>query len=193
MTEKKAFTRGGRITSVHGIQLPPKRHRVVSRYITIRLAMTGSIPSKKNLLYASSNLPLLEGSLLRFTGVRECVEWLKKHLRPFIKNSTRYEEWVEKTKPAVLRQAAAEKARYEKFGIIYPLENVSIRVYHYWKDNVRRDNSNKYDTIVDLLVGCGILKDDTWQVVGKNESEAECYAGEILDHITTVDITVRFS
>jgi hypothetical protein len=129
--------------------------------------------------------------LYKFTVVKECVDFLRKSLKPFVKNSARYEEWVQKVRPVVLRQAKAEEAKYAKWGIDLPLDNVSIRVYHYWKDNSRRDNSNKYDTIVDLLVNCCILKDDTWQVVGKNESEAECYAGEILDHITTIDITQR--
>jgi hypothetical protein len=27
--------------------------------------------------------------------------------------------------------------------------------------------------------------------VRKNESEAECYHGEVRDHITTIDVTVR--
>lgn len=193
MTKKKAFTQEGRITSLHGIILPPKKKQVVDRYITLRLVITGIIPSKKNLIYASSNLPLLLGSLYAFKAVKECVDWLRKHLKPFVKNSARYEEWVQKIRPVVLRQAKAEEAKYAKWGIELPLDNVSIRVYHYWKDNSRRDNSNKYDTIVDLLVSCCILKDDTWQVVGKNESEAECYAGEILDHITTIDITQRIS
>lgn len=191
MTERRPFTQGGRITSLHGILLPPKHKQPIDRYITIRLVITGIIPSKKNLIYASSNLPLLLGSLYKFGVVKECVDWLRGSLKPFVKNSARYEEWVQKTRPVVLRQAKAEEKKYAKWGIELPLDNVSIRVYHYWKDNFRRDNSNKYDTIVDLLVNCCILKDDTWQVVGKNESEAECYAGEILDHITTIDITQR--
>ena len=193
MTERRTYTQEGRITSLHGVLLPPKRKQAVSRYITIRLVITGGIPSKKNLLYAATNLPLLRDSLYRFTVVKECVKWLGEHLKPFIKNSTRYEEWVQKIRPVVLRQAKAEEKKYKKWGIELPLDNVSIRVYHYWKDNMRRDNSNKYDTIVDLLVSCGILKDDTWQVIGKNESEAEGYAGEILDHITTIDITQRLN
>lgn len=193
MTHSHAFTQEGRITSLHGILLPPKHKQIVERYITIRLVITGIIPSKKNLIYASSNLPLLLGSLYKFSVVKECVDFLRKSLKPFVKNSARYEEWVKKVRPVVLRQAKAEEAKYAKWGIELPLDNVSIRVYHYWKDNSRRDNSNKYDTIVDLLVSCCILKDDTWQVVGKNESEADCYAGEIMDHITTIDITQRIS
>ncbi len=192
MTEKRAFTQGGRITSIHGILLPPKRRQAICRHITIRLAITGTIPSKKNQLYASTNLPLLRGSLYRFTVVREAIDWLERHMTAFLKNSKRWEEWVEKTKPVLLRQAKSEEKKYAKWGVNLPLDNVSIRVYHYWKDNRVRDNSNKFESIADLLVDAGILKDDSWQVIGKNESESECYEGEILDHITTIDITQRF-
>lgn len=191
MTTLRPFTQEGRITSLHGILLPPKRKQVVSKYITIRLIITGTIPSKKNQLYASTNLPLLRGSLYRFTVVKDCVDWLQSHLKAFLKNSKRWEDWVEKTKPVLLRQAKAEEKKYRKWGIKLPLDNVSIRVYHYWKDRTARDNSNKFDSIADLLVLCGIIIDDSWVVVGKNESESECYEGEILDHITTIDITQR--
>jgi hypothetical protein len=145
------------------------------------------------MLWADTNINLLLKRLYSFQAVKECIDWLRLHLKPFVRNSKKYLDWLETTKPVVLRQAAAERKRYEKFGLWYPLDNVSVKVYHYWKDNLERDNSNKYDTIIDLLVSVGILVNDAWQIVGKNESESECYSGQILDHITTIDITQRFS
>lgn len=118
------------------------------------------------------------------------LEWLKQNMKPFIRNSQKYVLWVEETGPAITAQAAAEIRRYQRYGLTYPLQQVRVKVYHYWKDNVARDNSNKYDTIIDLFTACGLITDDCWQVVRKNESESECYHGEILDHITEVYLTV---
>lgn len=144
------------------------------------------------MIWADNNLFSIKKRLYSFKVVRECVDWLKDNLVSFIRNSKKYKDWVETTTPVILEQANVERLRYEKHGITYPLSNATIKVYHYWKDNMERDNSNKYDSIIDLFVACGILKNDCWQVVRKNESESECYHGEILDHITTVDITVIF-
>jgi hypothetical protein len=181
----------GRITSLHGFTLPPKKMRVVNRYITIRFAIGGTIPSKKNMIWADSNFNLLKKRLYSFKAVKDCIDWLSNNIKIFIRNSKKYTDWVEENKPLLIEQAVKEKERYSRFGIEYPLSNVSVKVYHYWADNMGRDNSNKYDTIIDLFVACGIITDDCWQVVQENGSKADCYHGEILDHITTIDVTVR--
>lgn len=188
----RQFTQEGRITSIHGILLPPKKKQIVSRYITVRFVITGTVPSKKNMIWADSNLNVILKKLYSFKVVKECVDWLRTNLKLFIRNSKKYTDWVETTKPVLLEQARIEAKKYQKYGLMYPLDNVSVKVYHYWQDNMERDNSNKYDSIIDLFVSCGILSNDAWQIVGKNESESECYSGQILQHITTIDVTQRF-
>jgi hypothetical protein len=187
----RRITPVGRITSVHGFMLPPKKRQQVKHYITLRFAIGGTIPSKKNMIWADSNLRTIMSKLRTFQRVVELLDWLENNLKVYIRNSQKYLQFVEETKPIIQHQAQIEAARYEKYGIIYPLQNVSVKVYHYWADNIERDNSNKYDTIIDTFVASGILTNDCWQVVRKNESEAECYHGEVRDHITTIDVTVR--
>lgn len=181
----------GRITSIHGILLPPKKKELAARYITFRFVVTGTIPSKKNMIWPDSNLPFLLKSLYAMPGVKKCVDYLRENLRVFIRNSTKYTNWVEATKPALTQQAAIEMARYEKYGLIYPLSGVTVKVYHYWADDIQRDLTNKLDTINDLLVSCGIIANDNWQVLGKIESGCGLYRGEILKQITTIDVTVH--
>lgn len=154
------------------------------------------------MIWADTNLFKITNKLLAFTVVRELVEWLRMNLKPFIRNSEKYIEWKDGKKDpdtgeriggmakVISAQAAAEIKKYPKYNLVYPLPMVRVKVYHYWKDNVARDNSNKYDTIIDLFSSVGIITDDCWQVVRKNESESECYHGEILDHITEVYLTV---
>lgn len=187
----KEFTQGGRITSLHGILLPPKKKLVVKKYVTVRFVLVGTIPSKKNMIWADSNFNLLSVPATAKT-IPEYKAWLKENLNVFIRNSKKYKDWVEEQSPVILKQAAKEAARYKDHGLIFPLTNTSVKVYHYWADNQARDNSNKYDSIIDLLVACKILQDDRWQNVTENASASECYHGEILDHITTIDITQRF-
>lgn len=175
---------------MHGVILPPRKKAKWDNSVTLRFVITGTIPSKKNMIWADSNLFKLTNALMAFTSVPQCIAWLKTNLKVFIRNSQKYVNWVEETTPEIVAQAATEIKRYERYGLIFPLPQVRVKVYHYWKDNVARDNSNKYDTIIDLFSSIGIITDDCWQVVRKNESESECYHGEILDHITEVYLTV---
>ena len=186
----RTLTPRTRITSLHGVILPPRKKSTFARSVTLRFVITGAIPSKKNMIWADTNLFKLLNKLLSFTVVMDCVEWLKANLKAYIRNSQKYVKWVEETGPAITAQAAVEILKYSKHGLTYPLPRVHVKVYHYWKDNVARDNSNKYDTIIDLFSSAGLITDDCWQVVRKNESESECYHGEILDHITEVYLTV---
>jgi hypothetical protein len=183
------FTPRGRITSLFGVQLPPKKHRIVGKYLTIRFVLTGTIPSKKNRQRAASNYPILRGMLAKLPSAAACVAKLNQSLRIFIKRSKEFEDWQNKAKDIIGEQAAHWSAKYERYGLIYPIERASMKIYHYWADDRTRDNSGKLDSIQDMLVEAGIISDDTWQVLHTVESAAEGYFGEILEHITTVDIT----
>lgn len=193
MTALRSFTQRGRITSLHGVLLPPKKRQVVNRYITVRFVIVGTIPSKKNMIWADSNLNTMLKKLYSFQVVKDCVDWLRQHLRAFVRNSKKYKDWFEEQREVVLKQAALESQRYEKFGLIFPLDNVSVKVYHYWDNHIEKDLTNKLDSLNDLFVTCGIVVNDNWQVIGKIESEGEYYGGDILKQITTIDITQRFS
>lgn len=49
-----------------------------------------------------------------------------------------------------------------------PLEKcTSLTVTFYHKTNARRDTDNQAASVKDLLVDCGVLSDDSWQVVGE--------------------------
>lgn len=185
----------GRITSLHGVLLPPKKKFTGLQYRTLRFVLVGTIPSKKNMLWADSNFNLLLRKAYSFKIVVDAIGWLKDHLKIYMRNSKKYTDWLEDNKQVIHIQANKEISKYETAGLSwrsYPLPLVSIKVYHYWKDDIARDNSNKYDTIIDLFVSCGLIADDCWQVVRKNESEAECYHGQINDHITTIDLTYMY-
>lgn len=191
MPTNRPFTRTHRITSLHGITLPRKKKVVADRYITFRFVILGAVPSKKNMIWADSNLNMILKKLYSFATVKLCIDWLRSGLKVFIRNSKKYKDWMEEQKIEVLKQAVIEMKRYKKYDLVYPLTDVSVSVYHYWEDNQERDLTNKLDTLNDLFVSCGIIQNDNWQVIGKIESDCECYRGEILQQITTIDITKK--
>jgi len=189
---KEGYVQGNRITGLHGVLLPPKRKKETKgfTFITFRFLIKGTIPSKKNMIWADSNLQKIKKSLYRFSAIHDLIEWLEKNLKVFVRNSEKYKKWVKEMHPIIIEQAAKELSRYQKYGLSYPLSGCSLKIYHYFRDNVERDLSNKLATIEDLLVDCNILAGDQWQHLNKIESEGENYYKQIIEPLTTVDITV---
>lgn len=192
MTKKKFITQGGGVTSLFGVYLPPKRVLKPEKHLTIRFVLEGHIPSKKNMIRADHNLYTLYKSACALKSGKACAEYIKDRLRVFVRNSGEYQQWMVKAKAEIQFQSQFWRLKYEKFGFIYPLDDVSIKVYHYWNDNKERDLTNKLDTINDLLVDSGVICNDNWQTVNQIHSECGIYSGEIVKPITTIDITQRF-
>lgn len=79
----------------------------------------------------------------------------------FIVSSKSHEDWHE---PAG-RQLFPYKMRLmNEFGSL-PIKKVKINFLLYTKNNQRQDLSNKWESVADLLVDCGILEDDCVQVI----------------------------
>ncbi len=76
--------------------------------------------------------------------------------------SKKYKEWHEDAS----WQLFAQK---KKMGI----ERCSAKLMFYMPDRRRADLTNKAESVMDLLVDCEILKDDSWQVVRPLELDAE--------------------
>ena len=195
-TNDNAFTQQGRITSLFGVLLPPKKKIKDVRYITIRFVVTGVIPSKKNRQRARSNFWAIKASLNKmksFIHPSAVAKIVEERLKLYIQSAPEHQKWLESTKPIVTAQAAEWALKYRDYGLVFPLSNISVKVYHYWADNRKRDLSNKFETLADMLVACGIIEDDSWQVMNQISSEGNGYSGQINEHITTIDLTARFS
>lgn len=185
------------ITRIGDVYIPPRKKRVVGKQcITIPFVITGAIPSKKN-----NQIPVVDrrqardrliqllregdGFRLEEARVQEVIKAVHARIRP----SNKFRAWHEKWKPKLIEQAARWTTSYASQKLIFPVTRASISIYHYWANNVARDNSNKAESIHDLLIDAGILTGDTWQVLHATRSEADLYAGEITDHITVINLT----
>lgn len=184
--------RRGRITSLFGTLFPPKRLKRAKKHLTITFVIRGTIPSKKNMIWADSNIFFLKKKLREFKDVQACVDYLEANHKTYMRNSKKYSDWVDAQRPVIANQAASWHAKFEKHGLVFPLQVVSVKVYHYFNDKIERDLTNKMDSINDLLVACGIIQNDSWQHVNRICSEAENYYEEILEPITRIDVTASF-
>lgn len=216
----KDYNQGIETTVLFGVQLPPKKKQKVDRYLTMRFVLLGPIPSIKNRQRATSNTINILKNVCKKLGIQEAVfdndehfnlstvisqesvlnkfqvTQLLRHLRikysAWIYKPTKYVEWSEKVKPKIIEQAAYWKKKFERFNLIYPLNNVTMKVHHYWgpeAGNPERDLVNKLESLQDTFVQCGILTDDSWKHLRKIASESEYYGTEIPYTITVIDIT----
>jgi len=183
-----------RITSLFGTYLPPRKEKKALKHLTVSFLLLGTIPSKKNLLWAASNWHFVKKIAEKFSSVKKCIDFLSGEtgLKVYIQNSTKYTSWVSEQTPIVVEQSLVWAEKFEKYGLKFPLTNVTIKVYHYWNDKMERDLTNKLDSIADLLVSAGIIENDSWQVLSRIHSEGEYYGGEILQSIARIDITQSF-
>lgn len=77
--------------------------------------------------------------------------------RPILLPSKKHEEWHDEA----MWQLKAQKVPQDK------LENVSMVVQFFAPDKRRADASNKLESINDLLVDYGLLKDDDWWTINR--------------------------
>lgn len=186
----RQFTQEGRITSLHGFFLPPKKKLEIKKYVTLRFCIPGTIPSKKNMIWAASNIMDLVTALTMCKTLAETKECITAKFKAYVKNSGRYNEWMKEMRPLIQDQLQIELSRYKaSYNIIVPLDLVSVKIYHYWKDDLERDLDNKQSTIYDLLKNCSVISNDNWQCLYKIHSECENYIGQITQALTTVDVT----
>lgn len=183
------------IQTIFGVHLPPRRQKRRKYLYTLKFVLTGTVPSKKNRQRARINLKkaldhydrLLKDQKGKFS--REDMKTVLLGIKPFIYHGNQYQQWAEATRKELNRQAALwHEAKGDR--LIFPVNNCSVKIYHYWKDDIIRDNSNKAETIHDILIEAGIIAGDNWQVMTPNESDADLYKDEILESITLICISV---
>lgn len=175
------------------IYLPPRKKRQYSYCLPLRFVITGTIPSKKNRQIATINHNKIKSVVSKYfkTSSDELYKELKE-IKPYIRPAKNYLEWEEAVKQDIVLQAARWATRYKKHNLIFPISKASISIYHYWKDDRERDNSNKAESLHDMFVSAGIITSDAWQNLNPTQAEADLYTQGLSDHITTITITAYF-
>lgn len=77
--------------------------------------------------------------------------------RYIIVSSTAYEEWHKVAGGQIYHQLSGQSRQ--------PYDSCDIRVTMFAPDKRRADLSNKCESVLDLLVDCRVLADDSWFIV----------------------------
>ncbi len=95
-----------------------------------------------------------------------------KGRRPLILPSEAYKAWHG---PA-LKQMALQRSAIT--GVTFPIDHC-LRIYAklFYENFQRRDSSNTFESIMDLLVDAGILADDCWAITGPTAQFPELRKG----------------
>ncbi len=191
--KKGNYTYGTTINSLFGVNLPPKKKKKADRYVTIRFILQGVVPSKKNEWIPKHNWWNLKKRIFksRVASMAGVIKMIDRDLKVWIHGNKRYQPFIEKSKNELQPQMLYWFERYGKYGLSYPITDASISIYFYWKDKYQSDNTNKADSIHDLLVEAGVITDDAWRHLNPVCSESEYYGGEITKNITEIALTVR--
>lgn len=183
LVKKTEFTHKGRVQRLHGVWIPLKQIPKPKRYLTLRFCITGIIPSKKNDFYSENNYRMIAKKAFESDNPQQ---YLRDNIKSWIRGSERYRVWCEDIAPVIHQQSAFWM---DKYGIEYPLANVSIKCTYYFADNTMLDLINKDESVFDMLVKKGIILDDNYGVLHKTASEGYCCKGEIVENICVVDVT----
>jgi hypothetical protein len=184
----KKHTLEGRVQSLFGTYIPPKRVFKADRYLTLRFKLTGLIPSKKNDYYSENNIRWVVKDAIKKHGVSmRAFAYITSNAKSWIRGSKKYLDWLNNITPQINEQ---KKFWEDKYGLKYPLDFVSIKTYYFFADRTARDLINKDESIYDMLVQKGVILDDNYGVLYKTASDGGCYKGEINDHICTIDVTL---
>lgn len=193
------MAKGTRHRTRFGYIIPPWRDDVekeANKHITIEFIIAGRVWSKKNSQHPTINRSAAIAKIKNYFRTMKsispkeffkfCVK-LVVELKPYIRNPTEFTDWETKIKEEIVAQAAHWKQSYPQLS--YPITHCSINISHYWADEYDRDNSNKAETIHDILVSTGIIADDGYKCLYKNSARAACYKDEMVTSITSIYLT----
>lgn len=182
-----AYTLHGRVQKLFDTFIPLKKKYTNYGYKTLRFKITGNIPAKKNDFMPGNNYRAIRNYAFATSDPKK---YLDEHLKAYMIGSRKYLKWLEDIKAELQPQMDFWA---EKYGIMYPLEFVSIHTCFWFADEYKRDLINMNESIYDMLVNKKIIDDDNYSVIQKNSSEGHFMKGEIFQNICVIDITVYFT
>jgi hypothetical protein len=186
-----------RFQTYFGVPIPPfKEEKLGAGSITIRFIITGKIPSKKNnqmsvavRRYARdwAKKQQQSGKPASWKDVGKAISMCKSKVRP----NTEYKSWVDKTIPVLNSQSAFWADRLKDKGLIFPLSKATLSLRLYFKDRYVTDTVNKQQSIQDLLVDAGIIKNDDYKSLNPIHSASASFYEEITKDIAFISLSFR--
>jgi hypothetical protein len=191
------MSKGIRFKTYHGVIIPPwKEEKMGAGAITIRFVLKGKVPSKKNNQQsvavrrdARKYLKDLQDSgkpvtwAIAHAAVRRCYSKMRANKE--------YQDFLAWAKPIIHEQSASYAPLMEKHGITFPLKKATMSLQFYFSNRYVTDTVNKQQTVQDLLIDAKIIEDDDYTRLNPITGASACYADEITDNISFIQITFQ--
>lgn len=182
---------------IHGYRVPIfNEKKMGTGAITIRFVLPGRIVSKKNNETAIpddrkaksflANKQATQGSVT----INDAMEALKMIEVRFVGNP-QYRACVKKFVPIIQAQMERNRSLLEAYGVKFPLQDAVFNVKLAFKDRRRTDTVNKMQTIHDLLVTAGAIKDDDYTVLNPVRGFSKCFPQRIMENVALISLTIE--
>jgi len=185
-----------RVQTWFGIHIPPfKEEKYGAKSTTIRFALTGNIPSKKNNQQAVTIRKHARGWANEQAKFRQPT-WGDVHraismCTSKMRGNAKYNEFLKKHKPIIHSQMKWWAERLSSKGLIFPISKSTVTVKLHFKSRYVQDTLNKQQTIQDLLVDAGVIVDDEYKCLNPIIGKSACYYEEIVNDIAFISLTTN--
>lgn len=158
---------------------------------TIRFVLKGRIPSKKNkqmavvskgdakkFLYAT----MRDNGKISLSDALRAVDMAKGKM---IGNKAYY-AFLELFRPVIREQMKAQEQKMAAKGLQFPLKKARLSLKFYYADRHITDTVNKQQSIQDLLVDCGVVKNDDYGTLNPISSSSASFFRELKENVCMV-------
>lgn len=188
---------GQRIQTYFGVPFPPwPEEKIVSGSHSIFFAIKGRIPSKKNNQQAVTRRKEAYAWVDEFfrTGQSMNKDQVKQAIRKVtakMRGNDMYKQFLLDQTPTIEQQRQYWLEKLGPKGLIFPLSKASLRIRFYFAQRYRQDSGNKQQSVQDLLKDCHVIFDDDYTVIDPITVAGRCFAEEIRDNLTYVNLTFK--
>lgn len=179
------------------VPIPPfKEDLFGAKSTTIKFVITGNVPSKKNNQQAVTVRKVARswafnaqksGRPATWADVQKAISMVSSKMR----GNAKYNDFLKKTEPIILEQMQWWSKRLSEKGLVFPIDRATMTLKLHFKNRYITDTVNKQQTIQDLLVHCGVIKDDNYNCLNPIISKSASYYEEIIYDIAYISLTVN--
>lgn len=181
---------------IFGIRVPIFREeKMRTGAITIRFVLEGRIVSKKNNESAVPNAKNAKNHLrcnakdgwVRLKDALGAVDMVGVR---FVGNPE-YRACVKKYVPIIQEQMKHWEPMLAEYGVKFPLQEAVLNVKLGFKDRRKTDTINKMQTLHDLLVTAGAIRDDDYTVLNPVRGYSKSFPQRLMENVSVISLTIE--
>lgn len=180
-----------------GIRVPIFNEKKMGNgVITIKFVLEGRIVSKKNNETAIPDAREAKDMLQKWNAInggitlKDALEALSRVKVRFVGNPL-YRACVKRYVPVIQAQMKYWEPLLAEHGLKFPLQEAVFNVKLAFKDKRKTDTINKMQTIHDLLVTAGAIKDDDYTVLNPVRGFSKCFPQRIMENVALISLTIE--